>query len=69
MVNPNSDALQTWRDAHEAYASAAAEVLAKSRQDNHELDVVEALLRQTRRALEDYRVARGERGSDTSEES
>jgi hypothetical protein len=55
------DALTVWTDAHRAYVSAVEAVLAKGRPESHDLDVVEALAWEARRALAGYRVSRGER--------
>ena len=62
LVPTNSEALKAWTKAHRVYTDAAEVVLKKERQDAHDLDVVEALGREVQRALNEYRIARGERG-------
>jgi hypothetical protein len=62
LVATNSDARKAWAEAQRVYAAAAEVVLNKERQDSHDLDVVEALGREAQRALNEYRIARGERG-------
>jgi hypothetical protein len=61
LVPTKSDALEAWTEAHRVYADAVEVVLKKERQDSHDLDVVEALGREVQRALNEYRIARGER--------
>jgi transglutaminase/protease-like cytokinesis protein 3 len=62
LVATYSDARKAWAEAHSVYSEAAEVVLKKERQDSHDLDVVEALGREAQRALNEYRIARGERG-------
>ena len=54
------DKRQAWAAAHRAYADAVDVVLGKERHGSHELDVIEALAAEARRALAEYRVSRGE---------